>query len=172
MSPIGFPTKDASGATIYMCPCLCHSGSLVHVVPCDCPCSQCGAPTVRGVEHSCSVPQIKRPLEERRAQVLRQWDLAQRSLNAILFQEDPAGLVFEGDLQADEYEMEASEILPRLPACLSEREVQTLIHQKMRLLVDETRPLPIEAFAKVSHRVWLEVMPILREGSIPCSTAL
>ena len=68
--------------------------------------------------------------------------------------------------------MEATEILPRLPACRSEREVQTLMHQKMRLLVDETKPLPIEAFAKVSNRVWLEVMPILRDGSIPCSTAL
>jgi hypothetical protein len=126
---------------------------------------------VRGVEHYCALPQVKQPLGERRAEVLRHWDLAHRRLSAVLFEEDPAGLVFEAD-QADEYELEATEILPRLPACRSEHEVQVLIHQKMNLLIGTTAPRSIEAYSKVSNRVWLEVVPILREGSIPCSTAL
>ena len=110
--------------------------------------------------------------EERRAEVLKHWELAQERLTALLFEEDPAGLVFEAALQADEYELEATNILPRLPACKSEPEVQALIHQKMHDLVDVKRPQPFEAYSRVAQRVWLEVVPILREGGIPCSTAL
>ena len=172
MSPSGFPTTDESGATVYMCPCLCHSGVLSHVVACACPCMECGEPVTPGTAHTCHQPAVKEPLEERRAQVLEHWQRAQERLILILFEEDPASLVFEADVQADEYELEATEILPRLLGCQTEEDARSLIHQKLTQLIGSAAPESVGAYSKVAHRVWLEVVPVLREGGIQCSTSL
>jgi hypothetical protein len=125
-----------------------------------------------GTEHVCARHGNAEPSKKRREEVLGHWDAAQKQLNRVLFEEDPAGLVFEGALQKDEYELEAAAILPRLSSCKSATEVQELLHREIGRLIDQATAGPIESYARVSSRVWSEVVPILREGSIPCSTAL
>ena len=171
VSPFGFPSRDENGVISYSCPCLCHSGVAAHVVSCDCPCPQCGIPGLFLVEHACGRQDPYRPREERRQKVLGYWDAAHARLNMVLLEEDPAGIVLEKTLQGGEYELEAAAILPQLSCCESVSDVRSLIHREIGRLVDRTTAGPIDSFSRVSDRIWSEVVPILKEGSIPCSTA-
>jgi len=92
------------------------------------------------------------PTEEERRKLKKEYgDLFER-VSKIFFEEDPVGLNF-GD-NADEYDTEASTILPRLRYCRSSADTRTVIHEEFCRWFDAPTAGSIEKYTRVSERVW------------------
>lgn len=101
-------------------------------------------------------------LEQRRA-LKRAHPAAFARLAALLFEEDPIGLDYEEN--TDEYEPEATSILPRLPACTSATQVRDVVHAEFVHWFDAYIAGPPERYARLGARVWSEVVPLLVPGA-------
>ncbi len=78
-------------------------------------------------------------------------DLVEK-VEKILFEEDPYGLNF-GD-NVDEYEPEASTILPRLRNCRSASDTRIVIHKAFCYWGNVSYAGPIEKYTHASERIW------------------
>ncbi|MBN2577468.1 MAG: CCA tRNA nucleotidyltransferase [Pirellulales bacterium] len=71
---------------------------------------------------------------------------------AVLFTSDPIGINFEHN--TDEYEPETSTILPQLPDCRSEEDVQRLLHREFVKWFDEEIAGPPEIYVQPAKLIW------------------
>jgi hypothetical protein len=71
---------------------------------------------------------------------------------AILFRHDPFGINFE--CNTDEYEPEASTILPRLRTCNSAEDVLTVLHEEFTRWFDADIAGPRERYSTIANEVW------------------
>jgi hypothetical protein len=92
------------------------------------------------------------PTKDERDRLKKEYgDLFER-VSKILFEEDPVGLDF-GD-NTDEYDTEASTILPRLRQCRSASDARTVIHEEFCRWFDGFTTGPIERYTRASERIW------------------
>jgi len=75
-----------------------------------------------------------------------------RGVSNILLEEDPVGLNF-GD-NADEYDTEASTILPRLRQCGSPDDIRNVIYEEFCRWFDVPTAGSIEKYTRASERIW------------------
>jgi hypothetical protein len=76
-------------------------------------------------------------------------------ISAALFAADPIGIDFETN--TDEYDPEASTIIPRLHECSSIRDVQVVVHEEFVAwfgLEADDRCAPIEHYAVPAVAIW------------------
>ena len=76
-------------------------------------------------------------------------------VSVALFAADPIGINFGSN--ADEYEPEASTIIPRLHECRSARDVQAVVHEEFVAwfeLEADDRCAGLESYAKPSEEIW------------------
>ncbi len=84
--------------------------------------------------------------------------LTRDELSAILFRHDPIGLAAIG-APKDEYDCEATRILPRLPEVSSPEELRSLIHQEfLRFFDDEGTAGPESAYDAIAQDVWERIV--------------
>ena len=76
-------------------------------------------------------------------------------VTAILFEEDPMGLDFEGN--TDEYEGEAVSILLRLDACADVHGVRAVVHEEFVRGFTSGTAGPPERYARIATRIWEEL---------------
>jgi hypothetical protein len=74
-------------------------------------------------------------------------------VSEILFRNDPIGINFETN--TDEYEPEVDTILPRLEACHSVEDVQTMIHEEFVKWFDSNTAGSAERYREVAEEIWL-----------------
>jgi hypothetical protein len=75
-----------------------------------------------------------------------------KALTEALFKSDPMGINFESN--TDEYEAEVGTILPRLPACKSEDDALTAIHEEFCRWFGAETAGPKDRYRRVSQDVW------------------
>jgi hypothetical protein len=73
---------------------------------------------------------------------------------ALLFRHDPIGIVFDGDINTDEYEPEAGSILPRLRACHSSEDVQSVVHSEFVGWFGEEIVGSKEYYKGIASEIW------------------
>jgi hypothetical protein len=71
---------------------------------------------------------------------------------AIFFRHDPIGINFEDN--TDEYEPEASTILPRLRTCHSPEDVLTVVHEEFQRWFDPDIAGAREKYSTIANDVW------------------
>ncbi len=92
------------------------------------------------------------PTQEERRKLKKEYgDLFER-VSKILFEEDPVGLNF-GD-NVDEYDTEASTILPRLRDSRSSADMRIVIHEEFCRWFDAPTVGSIEKYTRASERIW------------------
>jgi hypothetical protein len=92
------------------------------------------------------------PTKEERHKLKREYgDLFER-VSKVLFEEDPVGLDF-GD-NADEYDTEASTILPRLRNCHSAADTRNVIYEEFCRWFDAPTAGSIDKYTRASERIW------------------
>ena len=74
------------------------------------------------------------------------------AVSDILFRDDPIGINFETN--TDEYEPEVGTILPRLKACHSVEDVQTVVHEEFVKWFYSDTAGPAERYRKVAEEIW------------------
>ena len=90
-------------------------------------------------------------LEERR-QLKAEYGVLFDSVAGLLFRYDPAGINFE--VNSDEYQYEASKILPRLRNCQSATDVCRVIHEALVCSFDAVTAGPIERHSQMASEIW------------------
>jgi hypothetical protein len=90
-------------------------------------------------------------LEERR-QLKAEYKQMFHCVADLLFKHDPAGINFE--VNPDEYEYEASKILPRLRECQSAADVRRAIHEALVGSFDEMTAGPAERHSEAASEIW------------------
>jgi hypothetical protein len=98
------------------------------------------------------VIQITMPTKEERSNLKKQYRDLLEGVSKILFEEDPVGLNF-GD-NYDEYDTEASTILPRLRHCGSADDTRNVIYEEFCRWFDVPTAGSIERYARASARIW------------------
>ena len=73
---------------------------------------------------------------------------------ALLFHHDPIGMLFEGDTNTDEYELEARTILPRLRGCHSAEDAQSVLHSEFVRWFGEDTAGSQEHYKKTASEIW------------------
>ena len=91
--------------------------------------------------------------------MLRRHGVAGQRLNDILFDEDPASLNFEVNI--DEYEPEVRTILPRLRDCRSSEEAEQVLREELQKWFGDQTLVSTAKYQRIAQRVWGEVMPLL-----------
>jgi hypothetical protein len=92
------------------------------------------------------------PTKEERRKLKKEYgDLLER-VSKVLFEEDPVGLDF-GD-NVDEYDTEASTILPRLRNCHSAADTRNVIYEEFCRWFDAPTAGSIEKDTRASERIW------------------
>jgi hypothetical protein len=91
--------------------------------------------------------------------VKRPFKAAYERVSEILFAEDPIGINFDDN--TDEYEPEASTILPRLRTCRSVEDVQQVVHEEFVKWFDASTAGSPERYEAVAQRIWENVVPSL-----------
>jgi hypothetical protein len=94
-----------------------------------------------------------------RDELLRRHGVAGHRLNDILFDEDPALVNFEVNI--DEYEPEVWTILPRLRVCRSSEEVEQVLREELQEWFGDQALISTAKCQRIAQRVWTEVMPHL-----------
>ena len=118
--------------------------------------------TAKGIGHGRRTAPVMTGEEETRwirDELLRRHGVAGQRLNDILFDEDPALVNFEVNI--DEYEPEVRTILPRLRDCRSKDDVERIVHEEFVRWFDTLTAGPRSKYQKIAQRVWDEVMPLL-----------
>jgi len=90
-----------------------------------------------------------------RAEVRRLYGDLFAQVSAALFEADPIDINFGSN--ADEYEPEASTIIPRLHACRSARDVQAVVHEEFVAwfgLEADDRCAGLDAYAEPAEEIW------------------
>lgn len=120
--------------------------------------------TVKGIGHGRRTAPVMTGEEETRwirDELLRRHGVAGQRLNDILFDEDPALVNFEVNI--DEYEPEVRTILPRLRDCRSSEEVEQVLREELQRWFGYDALVSTAKYQKIAQRVWDEVMPHLSE---------
>ena len=92
------------------------------------------------------------PPKEERDRLKKEYGELLERVSKVLFEEDPVGLDF-GD-NVDEYDTEASTILPRLRGCRSAADTRTVIHEEFCRWFDVPTAGSIERYNRASERIW------------------
>jgi len=74
------------------------------------------------------------------------------AVSELLFRHDPAGINFE--VNPEEYQYEASKILPRLRECHSAADVCRVIHEALIGSFDAATAGPIERHSQTASEIW------------------
>jgi hypothetical protein len=92
------------------------------------------------------------PTKEERHKLKKEYGDLLEKVSKVLFEEDPVALDF-GD-NADEYDTEASTILPRLRNCHSAADTRNVIYEVFCRWFDAPTAGPIERYTRASERIW------------------
>lgn len=89
---------------------------------------------------------------ERRKDVKRAYGELFDRVSAVLFAADPMGLNFGSN--TDEYDPEASTIIPRLSGCHSTSDALTVIHEEFVAWFDLDADEPVEKYRQIAEDIW------------------
>ncbi|MCE9560850.1 MAG: hypothetical protein K8U57_02235 [Planctomycetes bacterium] len=73
-------------------------------------------------------------------------------VSAVMFAADPIGINFGSN--TDEYDPEASTIIPRLRVCHSSQDVQAVVHEEFVAWFDLEPDEPVEKYAGPAEEIW------------------
>jgi len=94
----------------------------------------------------------KKEIDAERRRLRAEYGTLFNDVVGILFRHDPIGINFEDNV--DEYEPEASRILPRLRTCHSTEDVLIVVHEEFQRWFDPDIAGARERYAGIADEVW------------------
>ncbi len=89
---------------------------------------------------------------ERRKQLRQEYGQLFDAVSAAFYRHDPIGINFDDN--ADEYDLEAETVLPKLRACKSEADVLQVVHSEFVRWFDADTAGPLSAYVAIAGDVW------------------
>jgi hypothetical protein len=98
------------------------------------------------------MPRTRNEILEERRRLKAEYGELYNSVAELLFFHDPVGINFETN--EDEYETEASTILPRLRSCQSSEDILRVVHEEFVRWFDAGTAGPRERYSEVAAEIW------------------